>query len=80
MTLLRVYASELGLSREEVLQMENCGLRIRTIEDFLFTDTSTFRRYCNLNDTVGSKRSVVHPHEPIQLTIANTVQASDIVE
>ena len=52
MTILRVYANELGLSREEVLEMENCQLKIRFIEDFLFRDINEFRN-CNLNISVG---------------------------
>ena len=52
MTILRVYANELGLSREEVLEMENCQLKIRFIEDFLFLDINEFRN-CNLNISVG---------------------------
>lgn len=51
MTNLRVYASELGLSREEVLEMENSSLKIRFIEDFLFLDLDKFRN-CNLDISV----------------------------
>ena len=52
MTNLRVYADELELNKNELLELENCSLKIRFIEDFLFRDINEFRN-CNLNISVG---------------------------
>lgn len=51
MTLLRVYAREIGLSRTDVAELENGDLKIKFIDDFLFMDESLFRK-CKTNLSV----------------------------
>lgn len=52
MTLLRVYAKEIGLSEEDLNNLENCDLKIKFIDDFLFMDEYNFK-YCNVSNMVG---------------------------
>lgn len=52
MTNLRVYSDQIGLSKKDLFELENCDLKIKLIEDFLFTDINHFKR-CNINISVS---------------------------